>query len=94
MVRPGHWRRLSNQRALKNLAVVKRIGAGKAYVAGRSAAVRAEAARDSAAAAHVAGRDFVSHRTSKSLSILKIAALRHAVANGLIEKTQLFPMSK
>jgi hypothetical protein len=40
------------------------------------------------------GRDFVSHRASKSLSILKIAVFRHPVAKRPIEKTQLFPMSK
>jgi hypothetical protein len=57
------------------------IGAGKARIASCPAAVRTEAARDSAAPAHVAGRDFVSHRASKSLSILKIAAFRHPVAN-------------
>jgi hypothetical protein len=46
-----------------------------------------------ATAAHAAGRDFVNHQVSKSLSILKIAALRRPVANDPIEKTQLFPMS-
>jgi hypothetical protein len=71
-----------------------RIGAREAGIASRSAAVRTEALCDSATTAQVAGRDFVSHRVSESLSILKIAAFRHSVVKTLLEKTQLFRMSK
>jgi hypothetical protein len=51
---------------------------------------RTEATRDSATAAHVAGRDFVSHRVSKSLSIFENRRISPCSCKCPIEKTQLF----